>query len=62
MQKFVLKAQQFSWVKEFYPSLYQEIKDYVKLGRFIPVGGTWVEMDGNIPRYYYLIDLIESGR
>lgn len=47
----MFKAQQFSWVKQYYPSLYTEIKHYVKLGRFIPVGGTWVEMDGNIPRY-----------
>jgi len=44
------QAQQFSWVKEFYPTLYADIKRYVADGRFIPVGGTWIEMDGNIPR------------
>lgn len=43
------QAQQFSWVKQHYPSLYKEIKHFIDLGRFIPVGGTWVEMDGNIP-------------
>ncbi|KAI0234645.1 Alpha-mannosidase 2C1 [Lamellibrachia satsuma] len=43
------QAQQFDWVKKNYPSLYADIKDYVDQERFIPVGGTWVEMDGNIP-------------
>jgi len=40
----VSKAQQFEWVKQDYPSLYEKIKKYVALGRFIPIGGTWVEM------------------
>ncbi|PIK56246.1 putative alpha-mannosidase 2C1 [Apostichopus japonicus] len=42
-------AQQFAWVKENYPALYQKIKAKAAEGRFIPVGGTWVEMDGNVP-------------
>ncbi|TNN86895.1 Alpha-mannosidase 2C1 [Liparis tanakae] len=43
------QAQQFQWVKSWYPGLYSQIQQYVKEGRFIPVGGTWVEMDGNLP-------------
>nr|XP_061825435.1 alpha-mannosidase 2C1-like isoform X1 [Nerophis lumbriciformis] len=43
------QAQQFEWVKCWYPGLFSEIQQYVKAGRFIPVGGTWVEMDGNLP-------------
>ncbi|XP_077973179.1 alpha-mannosidase 2C1-like [Styela clava] len=43
------QAQQFEWVKENYPEIYKKLKIYVKEGRFIPVGGTWIEMDGNIP-------------
>ncbi|XP_071833479.1 alpha-mannosidase 2C1-like isoform X2 [Apostichopus japonicus] len=43
------QAQQFAWVKENYPALYQKIKAKAAEGRFIPVGGTWVEMDGNVP-------------
>ena len=31
-------------MKERYPGLYADIKKYVKEGRFLPVGGTWVEM------------------
>uniref|UniRef100_A0ABM5EXU9 alpha-mannosidase n=1 Tax=Pogona vitticeps TaxID=103695 RepID=A0ABM5EXU9_9SAUR len=43
------QAQQFEWVKNWYPGLYAAIQNFVKEGRFIPVGGTWVEMDGNLP-------------
>nr|XP_053635144.1 alpha-mannosidase 2C1-like [Cherax quadricarinatus] len=43
------QAQQFSWIKTSYPAIFERIKMQVKAGRFIPVGGTWVEMDGLIP-------------
>ncbi|XP_075064270.1 alpha-mannosidase 2C1 [Mixophyes fleayi] len=43
------QAQQLEWVKTRYPGLFSQIKEYAKLGQFIPVGGTWVEMDGNLP-------------
>ncbi|XP_062998541.1 alpha-mannosidase 2C1 isoform X2 [Elgaria multicarinata webbii] len=43
------QAQQFEWVKNWYPGLYTTIQNFAKEGRFIPVGGTWVEMDGNLP-------------
>lgn len=39
-----LQAQQYEWVKENYPGLYAEITQMVKAGRFLPVGGCWVEM------------------
>jgi len=42
-------AQQFEWLKEDYPDVYQQVKQYVAQGRFVPVGATWLEMDGNIP-------------
>ena len=41
------QAQQFEWMKDHFPSLFREI---IKMkDRFIPVGGSWVEMDGNLP-------------
>ena len=40
------QAQQFQWVKSWYPGLYSQIQHYVQRGQFIPVGGTWVEMVG----------------
>ncbi|XP_077998328.1 alpha-mannosidase 2C1-like isoform X2 [Glandiceps talaboti] len=43
------QAQQFEWVKTNYPGLYERIQQKVKSGQFLPVGGTWVEMDGNVP-------------
>jgi alpha-mannosidase len=42
-------AQQFAWMKEFYPELFGRIKERVVEGRFIPVGGMWVESDTNLP-------------
>lgn len=38
------QAQQFHWVKSWYPGLFSKIQHYVKKGQFVPVGGTWVEM------------------
>uniref|UniRef100_A0A673CR29 alpha-mannosidase n=1 Tax=Sphaeramia orbicularis TaxID=375764 RepID=A0A673CR29_9TELE len=43
------QAQQFHWVKKWYPGLFSQIQHFVKKGQFVPVGGTWVEMDGNLP-------------
>lgn len=43
------QAQQYEWLKEDYPILYEEIKEKVKEGRFVPIGGSWVEFDGNLP-------------
>ncbi|EAL63688.1 hypothetical protein DDB_G0287577 [Dictyostelium discoideum AX4] len=43
------QAQAYQWTKENYPELYERIKEKVVTGQFIPTGGTWVEMDGNLP-------------
>ncbi|KAI9003260.1 alpha-mannosidase 2C1-like protein [Gaertneriomyces semiglobifer] len=43
------QAQQFAWVEQLYPTLFERIKRHAKTGQFIPIGGTWVEMDCNIP-------------
>ena len=42
-------AQQFAWVKDRNPELFARIKDHVAAGRFVPVGGMWVEADTNMP-------------
>ncbi|MGS0683908.1 alpha-mannosidase [Nakamurella sp. GG22] len=42
-------AQQYAWVKEHYPHLWDRIKEKVAEGRFVPVGGMWVESDTNMP-------------
>lgn len=42
-------AQQLAWMKEFYPELFGRIREKVKAGQFVPVGGMWVEADTNMP-------------
>ncbi|GAB3404544.1 glycoside hydrolase family 38 C-terminal domain-containing protein [Schumannella luteola] len=42
-------AQQYAWMKEGYPELFERIRARVKEGRFVPVGGMWVESDTNMP-------------
>ncbi|TPX41847.1 hypothetical protein SeMB42_g05381 [Synchytrium endobioticum] len=43
------QAQQFQWIETLYPALFERIKSKVKSGNFLPIGGTWVEMDCNLP-------------
>ncbi len=43
------QAVQHEWMKEQHPALYEKIKARVAAGQFVPVGGTWVEPDCNIP-------------
>ncbi|MBQ7258250.1 MAG: alpha-mannosidase [Abditibacteriota bacterium] len=43
------QAQIYDWMKEHYPSLYEEIKKRIKQGRWEPNGSMWVEPDCNIP-------------
>ncbi|MBI5930507.1 MAG: alpha-mannosidase [Chloroflexi bacterium] len=48
--KFVCsQAQQFAWMREQQPALYEKIKAAAQEGRFIPAGGSWVEPDCNLP-------------
>lgn len=42
-------AQQYIWLEELYPDLFERIKKQVDAGRFVPIGGTWVENDANMP-------------
>ncbi len=39
----------YEWVKNDYPLLFEEIKQYAKIGRFLPVGGSYLEFDGYVP-------------
>ena len=42
-------AQQFAWIKQYYPELFDRIRAKVAAGQFVPVGGMWVESDTNMP-------------
>ena len=43
------QAQQYKWLEQYYPSLYDRVKEKVKQGTFNPIGGSWVEHDTNMP-------------
>lgn len=43
------QAIQYQWLKEDYPELFERLKKAIKNGRFIPIGGSWVESDTNMP-------------
>ncbi len=43
------QAQQLAWVKECSPALFDRIREKAAVGQFVPVGGTWVEPDCNLP-------------
>ena len=42
-------AQQYEWVKQTQPAIYDRIVAAVKAGTWAPVGGMWVESDANLP-------------
>ncbi|MFB8758225.1 alpha-mannosidase [Streptomyces nigra] len=43
------QAQQYEWVRDHYPQVWARIQESVKKGQWAPVGGMWVEADGNLP-------------
>ncbi|KAI1367355.1 glycosyl hydrolase family 38 domain-containing protein [Xylaria arbuscula] len=43
------QAQQYKWLKSYYPYAFDRVKAKVKEGRFHPIGGSWVEHDTNMP-------------
>ncbi len=43
------QAQQYDWMEQRYPELFERIRAAVAAGRFTPVGGMWVESDMNLP-------------
>ncbi|WP_439564210.1 alpha-mannosidase [Microcella sp.] len=42
-------AQQYAWLKQSQPALFERLRGYVASGRFVPTGGMWVESDTNMP-------------
>ena len=43
------QAQQYDWIRAREPELYERIRRHAEAGRWVPVGGTWVEPDCNLP-------------
>jgi alpha-mannosidase len=43
------QAQQYAWVRDRYPEIFRRMREAAKAGQWAPVGGMWVEADGNLP-------------
>lgn len=43
------QAQQFAWLKRHRPEVFAVVARRIAEGRFVPVGGMWVESDTNMP-------------
>ncbi|MBT1172250.1 alpha-mannosidase [Bifidobacterium sp. MA2] len=55
-------AQQYAWLEEGHPDLFARLRARVAEGRFVPVGGMWVESDGMMPAGESLVRQITFGR
>lgn len=42
-------AQYYKWIEEIDPAMFREIAEMIRAGRWIPVGGWWIQPDCNIP-------------
>ena len=55
-------AQQYAWMKEHRPEVYSRIKAAVAEGRFLPLGGMWVESDTVMPTGESLVRQFSHGQ
>nr|WP_240895700.1 glycoside hydrolase family 38 C-terminal domain-containing protein [Kineococcus siccus] len=56
------QAQQYAWVKERFPEVYRRMQDAARAGQWVPVGGMWVEADGNLPGGEALVRQFVTGK
>ncbi len=56
------QAVQYQWIKDDYPTLYEEIRARIAGGRWEPVGGMWVEPDTNVPSGESLVRQLVFGK
>ena len=43
------QAQQYAWIRDREPDLWRRIVERVERGQWLPVGGSWIEPDCNLP-------------
>lgn len=55
-------AQQYAWIKEHRPEVWARIKAAVADGRFLPLGGMWVESDTVMPTGESLVRQFSHGQ
>jgi alpha-mannosidase len=56
------QAQQYAWIKERNPDLWERIRAQVAAGGFVPAGGSWVEPDLNLPSGESLVRQLLHGQ
>jgi alpha-mannosidase len=56
------QAQQYAWIEEREPDLWERIRAKVDAGQFVPVGGSWVEPDCNLPSGESLVRQFVHGQ
>lgn len=55
-------AQQYAWLKEHRPEVFERVKAAVADGRFLPLGGMWVESDTVMPTGESLVRQFAHGQ
>jgi alpha-mannosidase len=55
-------AQQYAWIKQSQPEIFERIKAAVRNGSWAPVGGMWVESDANMPGGEALVRQLVHGK
>ncbi|MBE1877443.1 alpha-mannosidase [Myceligenerans pegani] len=55
-------AQQYAWIKEHRPEVWDRVKRAVAGGRFLPLGGMWVESDTVMPTGESLVRQFSQGQ
>jgi alpha-mannosidase len=56
------QAQQYAWMKAYYPEIWDRIKKAVRRGQWEPVGSMWIETDCNLASGESLIRQILHGK
>ena len=56
------QAQQYAWMKAYYPEIWSRIKKAVRRGQWEPVGSMWIETDCNLASGESLVRQILHGK
>jgi alpha-mannosidase len=56
------QAQQYAWMKAYYPEIWTRIKKAVKRGQWEPVGSMWIETDCNLASGESLVRQMLHGK
>jgi alpha-mannosidase len=56
------QPQQYAWMKAYYPTIYEGIRQAIRRGQWEPIGSMWIEPDCNIPSGESLVRQILHGK